>query len=147
MLEIARLADIYTVRQLARNLSIGFLFLGLQMIGLGQSVTLSIGSGSGTAGATVSLPVNLTSTGGAQTAGLQWSFAYSSDITSVTVVAGPSATNAGKSVTCSANDCVLFGVNNTAMADGTVATATFQLRQIRRPHRFPFRSPVSWPQQ
>jgi len=127
MLESARLADIFTVRQLARNLPLGFLFLGLQMIGLGQSVTLSIGSGSATAGATVSLPIDLSSSGGALPAGLQWSFVYPSDITSVTVVAGPAAINAGKSITCSANTCLLLGFNNTAIADGTVATATFQI--------------------
>ena len=132
-------ADIYSVKQLVRNLWIGSLFVGLQVIGFGQSVTLSIGSGAGTAGSTVSLPINLTSSGGAQSAGLQWSFTYSSDITSVSVVAGPSATNAGKSITCSANSCLLLGFNNTAMANGTVATATFQLRQIRRPVRSPFR--------
>jgi uncharacterized protein (TIGR03437 family) len=127
MLELARLADIFTVRQLARNLWIGFLFLGLQTIGLGQSVALSIGSGSSTAGGTVSLPITLSSSDGALTAGLQWSFVYSSDITSVTVVAGPAAINAGKSITCSANTCLLLGFNNTAMADGAVATATFQI--------------------
>ena len=113
--------------QLARSLTIGSLFLGLQILGLGQSVTLSVGSGSGTAGTTVSLPINLSSSGGAQTAGLQWSFVYSSDITSVTVAAGPSATNAGKSVTCSGSTCLILGFNNTAMADGSVATATFQI--------------------
>ena len=113
--------------QLARSLTIGSLFLGLQILGLGQSVTLSVGSGSATAGTTVSLPINLSSSGGAQTAGLQWSFVYSSDITSVTVAAGPSATNAGKSVTCSGSTCLILGFNNTAMADGTVATATFQI--------------------
>jgi len=115
------------VIQLARSLTIGSLFLGLQILGLGQSVTLSVGSGSGTAGTTVSLPINLSSSGGAQTAGLQWSFVYSSDITSVTVAAGPSATNAGKSVTCSGSTCLILGFNNTAMADGSVATATFQI--------------------
>jgi uncharacterized protein (TIGR03437 family) len=127
MLKVARLADIFPVTQSARSLSIGFLLAGLQVIGLGQSVTLSIGSGSATAGTTVSLPINLSSSGGAQTAGLQWSFIYSSDITSVTVVAGPSANNAGKSITCSATSCLLLGFNHTVMADGTVATATFQV--------------------
>ncbi len=115
------------MRQLARNLTIGSLLLGLQILGLGQSVALSIGSSSGTAGTTVSLPINLASSGAAQTAGLQWSFVFSSDITNVTVAAGPSATNAGKSVTCSTNSCLILGLNNTAMADGTVATATFQV--------------------
>jgi len=115
------------VRPLVRNLVTAALFLGFEIVGLGQSVALSIGSASGTAGATVSLPINLTSSGGPQTAGLQWSFAYSADITGVTVVAGPSAINAGKSITCLGNNCLLLGFNNTAMSDGTVATATFQV--------------------
>jgi len=101
--------------------------LGVQSMSFGQSVTLGIGSGSGTAGSTIDLPITLASSGGAQTAGLQWSFTYSSDITSVTVVAGTSATNAGKSITCSGNSCLLAGFNSTTMADGTVAIATFQI--------------------
>src|ERR1700694_4671791 len=101
--------------------------LGLQTIAFGQSVTLSIGSGSGMPGSTVALPINLTSTGGAQAASLQWSFSLSSDITGVTVVAGTSATNAGKAVSCSGNNCLIAGFNSNSMADGTVAVATFQI--------------------
>jgi len=127
MLKAAALADNFTVIQLARTLSTGVLLVGLQVIGLGQSVSLSIGSAAGTPGGTVSLPINLTSSGGAQAAGLQWSFVYSSDITSVSVVAGPSAISASKNITCSGNNCLLLGFNSTAMADGTVATATFHI--------------------
>src|SRR5665213_3083745 len=101
--------------------------LAVQRISFGQSVTIGIGSGSSTAGSTITLPITLASAGGAQPAGLQWSFGYSSDITSVTVVAGPSATNAAKSVSCSGNNCLILGFNSTTIADGTVATATFQI--------------------
>jgi hypothetical protein len=90
-------------------------------------VVLSVGSGSGTAGSTVTLPITLASSGGAQTAGLQWTFNYSSDITGVTVVAGTSTTNAGKSLSCSGNNCLVAGINSTVIADGTVASATFQI--------------------
>ncbi len=120
-------ADMSRVPRLSRNLSIGILLLGIQVFGFGQTLTLTIGSGSGTAGATVSLPITLTSSGGAQASGLQWSFVYPSDITSFTVVAGPSATNAAKSITCSANSCLVLGFNNTVMTDGTVATAIFHI--------------------
>ncbi|MDP8990432.1 MAG: hypothetical protein M3N41_10195, partial [Acidobacteriota bacterium] len=80
-----------------------FVLLGLQAVALGQSVTLSLGSTTGTAGGTVVLPLNLTSAGGAQTSGLQWTFTYSSDITGVTVAAGSSTTAAGKNLSCSGN--------------------------------------------
>jgi len=93
---------------------------------LGQNVVLSIGSGPGAPGGTVSLPITVASNG-AQTAGLQWTFSYSSDITLVKVVEGTSTTNAGKSLSCSGNNCLVAGINSTVMADGTVATATFQI--------------------
>ena len=93
----------------------------------GQSVTLSLGSSTGTVGGTVSLPINLASAGGAQTSGLQWTFTYSSDITGVTVAPGSSTTAAGKNLSCSANNCLIVGFNSTVIADGPVATATFQI--------------------
>jgi len=111
-----------------RNIFIStVILLGLQTVAWGQSVAVSLGSGSGTPGGTVSLPINLTSSGGAQTAGLQWTFSYSSDITGVTVVAGASTTNAQKSLSCSGNNCLIAGINSTVIADGTVAVATFQI--------------------
>ena len=103
------------------------ILLGLQSIASGQGVGLSIGSGSGTAGGTVTLPLTVASTGGAQTTGLQWTFSYSSDITGVTVVAGSSTTNAAKSLSCSGNNCLVAGFNSTVIADGSVASATFQI--------------------
>ena len=103
------------------------ILLGLQTIALGQNVALSIGSGSGAAGGTVTVPITVASTGGAQTTGLQWTFTYSSDITGVTVVAGASTNNAGKSLSCSGNNCLVAGFNSTVIADGTVASATFQI--------------------
>ena len=104
-----------------------FVLLGLQSFAFAQSVTLSIGSASGTAGGTVALPISLASAGGAQTVGLQWTFNYSSDITSVTVVASAAALAAGKSLSCNGNNCLLVGLNSTVIPDGTVATATFQI--------------------
>ncbi len=103
------------------------ILLGLQTAAFGQSVVLSVGSASGTAGGTVTVPITLASSGGAQTAGLQWTFNFSSDITGVTVVAGASTTNAGKSLSCSGNNCLVAGFNSTTIADGTVASATFQI--------------------
>ena len=104
-----------------------FVLLGLQSIALAQSVTLSLGSTTGTAGGTVVLPINLTSAGGAQTSGLQWTFSFTSDITGVTVAAGTSTTAAGKSISCSGNNCLIVGFNSNVIADGQVAVATFQI--------------------
>jgi hypothetical protein len=97
----------------------------LPSIVFGKAVTLSIGSGWAKPGWTVDLPITLS--GGAQPAALQWSFTFSKDITSVTVVAGASIKAAQKTMTCSGNTCLVFGMNTATLADGVVAVATFQL--------------------
>jgi hypothetical protein len=97
----------------------------LPTIILGKAVTLSIGSGWAKPGWTVDLPITLS--GGAEPAALQWSFTFSKDITSVTVVAGTSIKAAQKTMTCSGNTCLVFGMNTATLADGVVAVATFQL--------------------
>ena len=113
---------------MTRNIFLSTLILlGLQTIALGQSIVLSLGSGSGTAGGTVTVPITVASTGGAQTTGLEWTFSYSSDIKGVTVVQGAATSNAGKSLSCSGNNCLVAGINSTVIADGTVASATFQI--------------------
>jgi len=97
----------------------------LPAIVFGKAVTLSIGSGWAKPGWSVDLPITLS--GGAQPAALQWSFTFSKDITSVTVVAGASIKAAQKTMTCSGNTCLVFGMNTATLADGVVAVATFQL--------------------
>ncbi len=114
-------------KPIVRLTTILFALFGLAAGALAQNATLSIGSASATAGGTVSVPITLTSSGGAQTSALQWTFSYSSDITGVTVIPAPSATNAGKLIDCSGSVCIVYGVNSTVIPDGTVATAMFQI--------------------
>ncbi len=92
---------------------------------LGKPASLSIGSAWAKPGWAVDLPVTLS--GGARPAAIQWSFRYSSDVTGVTVTAGGSTTAAGKTLSCSGNTCLIFGVNTNTIADGVVAVATFQI--------------------
>jgi hypothetical protein len=96
-------------------------------------VSLSLSSGSGNPGSSVTLSVSLRSTG-TPPASLQWAFSYSTSVfTGVRVVAGPSATNAGKGVSCGAGanpgttNCIVFGINTSGMANGIVAEATFTI--------------------
>jgi hypothetical protein len=91
---------------------------------------LNLSSGSVVAGQTISLDLSLTAPTTSGPAGLEWTYVYSAnDFSSVTVVAGPAAVAAGKSVSCSGGSgsytCMLFGINTTTMSDGVVATATF----------------------
>jgi uncharacterized protein (TIGR03790 family) len=97
------------------------------------TVTLTLGSATGTKGGSVPLNLTLASSGGALPAAVQWTFSYSSsDITGVTVAPGLSATTAGKFVTCPTNTCVAYGLlngvlNSNTITNGTVAVATFQI--------------------
>ena len=100
---------------------------GFPLVGVGQNVVLFIGSESAPAGGSMSVPLNLVSFGESKPAAVQWSFKYSSDISSVTVTVGPSATDAGKSVSCSGNKCLIFGLTKDAISNGTVGTATFRI--------------------
>ena len=92
--------------------------------------TMVLSSGSALPGNTVSLNLSLSVVSGSAPASLEWTFSYSAgDFTAVSVVPGPVAVAAGKSVSCSGSPgsyrCLLFGINSTALSDGIVATATF----------------------
>src|ERR1700734_954156 len=97
------------------------LLLVFAALAVGQTVTLSLGSGSGAAGGADVLPLMLATTGGAQSAALEFSFSSTSDITSISVVVGSAATAANKSVSCSGTTCVVWGMDSTAIGDGSVA--------------------------
>lgn len=95
-----------------------------------QQATVSLGS-SASPGGGASINVSLTTSGGAQPAGLQWTMIYpASVVATVSVAAGGSANAAGKTVACnhitgSSTICIAFGLNTTILSDGVVATATF----------------------
>lgn len=91
-------------------------------------VAFTLASGAGSPGSTVSLNISLNSSG-AQPAAMQWTLSYSAaQISSIAVTAGPAATNAGKTVSCNqaapgSMTCVLFGLNQSTVANGVVAVA------------------------
>ena len=96
-----------------------------------QTSTLALSSASGSAGATVPLNLSLTSTS-TQPATLEWRVSYpTASVTSVSVSVGSAAVAASKSVTCSASSgsalCLLWGLNQTAIANGTVAVVSVTL--------------------
>ena len=127
VLLVLRLSSPDDWQNLKRNVFITLTLLVSSSLAFAQGITLSIGSGTAAAGGSVSVPINLTSTGGAQTSGFEWSFSFSSDITGVTVVAGSSTTNAGKILSCSGTKCLIVGFNATVIGDGPIAVATFQI--------------------
>jgi hypothetical protein len=102
-------------------------FIGLDSLALAQNMGLILGSGSGTPGRSVVLPIAIVSTDGAAVAGIQWTFSYSTDITGVTVAIGTAGIDAHKSLSCYENRCLIIGFNRTTIPDGIVAIATFQI--------------------
>jgi hypothetical protein len=80
-----------------------------------------------------SVSMNLALVGGGAPAALQWNLSYpTAAVTSITVSTGAAATAAGKTVMCAPAGtgtyaCVLAGLNQNGIADGTVATANITL--------------------
>jgi uncharacterized protein (TIGR03437 family) len=94
--------------------------------------TLSLDTGGAAAGASVSLNLNLAVSAGAQPAVAQWTFQFSPSIISVVAVgAGSSATAANKSISCTTASgsatCLAFGLDQSTIANGPVATAIFSI--------------------
>jgi hypothetical protein len=96
------------------------------------SQSLSLSSATLAAGGKVSLNLSLSSPAGTEPAVIGWTLAYpAANITALTVAAGPSAVAAGKSLSCSAGassyNCVLWGMSQTIVPNGIVATASLTL--------------------
>lgn len=89
-------------------------------------VSLSLASGSTPVGGSLTLDLTLAAAT-VQPAALQWTFAYpTSDISSFSVVAGPSAASASKSLYCTNSagqvTCLLAGMNTNTIPNGVVAS-------------------------
>lgn len=120
----------------------GFALLGLlaafaaPMSALAQdgSATLAAGNGSGDPGDTgVVVAVSLSSQSGAEVSGLNFDLSYDAGRLSVgNVTIGGAASAAGKSLAWSQPSAgtarvIIFGVNQTAIGDGTVANVSFDV--------------------
>ena len=97
-----------------------------------QQVALSLGSARLTRGQSISLDLSLATSGGAQPTALQWTMAYpASAVASVSVTPGAATTAASKNVKCSSGTgktvCIVFGMDDGAVGNGVLATATLNL--------------------
>lgn len=124
--------------KLLKTWDLGLTFFGLITLvfcshaAIAQQAALTLSSSNANPGSSVSLNLSLTNTGGAAPAGLEWKLGYpAGTITNVAVTVGPSGSAAGKSVSCfdstGSTQCVLFGVDNTSVASGVVATVSLQV--------------------
>ncbi len=96
-----------------------------------QVSSLSLSSGTGSPGTTTGLALSFGG-GGTAPAALQWTFSYPpSQISAVSATAGPAATAAGKTLSCSSAQgsltCLLAGLNTSAIAAGIVANVQVTL--------------------
>lgn len=95
-----------------------------------QQVQLSLPSANVTKGGSASIGLALADSGGAQPASIEWTMSYSgADITGAKVALGSSPTGAGKTVSCNNSTggavCTVYGLNDSVLSAGTVATITF----------------------
>jgi hypothetical protein len=97
----------------------------------GQADTLTL-SNSGSGSGTISIDLTLSSPAGSEPAAIQWTVGFpASDVMWASVVPGPAAVSAGKSITCAidfgAYTCVASGTNATIITNGVVASVTLTL--------------------
>src|SRR5579871_2623585 len=107
-------------------------FSSASHISSGQTDSLALSSGTTAANGTVSLNLTLTSPVGNEPAALQWTLTYpSSNVVSISAVAGSAATNAGKTLTCSSGSgtysCIASGMNANIISNGTVAVVNLTI--------------------
>ena len=93
-----------------------------------QGPALSLASGSAVKGGSLSLNLSLSAATGAPS-GLQWTLSYpATDITTISVVAGPALTAASKTLTCITGagsvTCLAMGMNAATISSGVVAVVT-----------------------
>src|SRR3982751_1387103 len=86
--------------------------------------SLTLSSGAPTTATSTLLDLSLQSPAGSTVAALQWTLTYPPGV-SLSAVAGPAATAAGKTVTCASTSsgyaCIAAGMNANSIADGVVA--------------------------
>jgi len=109
-----------------------FLFLVLLGGSAYSQTTLSLSSGSGVQGGSVSLNLSLSAIAGSQPTALDWGLSYvPGNVTAIGFAAGPALTAAGKTLSCNAISgsalCVASGMNSNAIGSGVVAVATVTL--------------------
>jgi hypothetical protein len=100
-----------------------------------QTPSLSLTGASGTPGATITLSVNLSPGAGTLAASVQWDLTYNSNdliLVAPTYATGSAASEVAKLADCnsiSATDirCIISGLNQTAIENGTVATISFEI--------------------
>ena len=94
----------------------------------GQQASLSVSSGSASAGGTASVNLSLNNVSGAAPTALEFTLGYpAASVTGVTLSTGASANTAGKildctSVTAGQTSCVLYGDNSIVLGNGVLAT-------------------------
>lgn len=108
------------------------LFLICPLSCMAWSATLSLGAGSSAPGGSVSLSLNLTSSG-SSVVGTEWTLNYSTaDFASINITAGSSVTAAAKQLSCSNPAagryvCLVSGLNQDVIPDGVLATAVLNI--------------------
>jgi hypothetical protein len=126
-----RLDHMPSLARLVLRAPVGVLAILVSTCAFGQ-ISMSLSSGSGAPGTGVVLNLSMSDPNNTQPASLQWVMTYSTvDFSGVVVAAGASATAASKTLSCNTaagtSTCILYGMNETPIASGVVATVTLTI--------------------
>lgn len=92
-----------------------------------MSVTLSLASGTSSPGGIITLALSIASTGGDLPTQVQWVFSHTADVSLASVAIGAAGVAASKTLSQGGNLMLVWGVNQTAIADGILANVTFRV--------------------
>lgn len=90
-------------------------------------ITLSLASGTGVKGGTITLAVSIASTGGDQCSVIEFSLNHTSDVIITSATLGSAATAASKTLNQAGDSFAVWGSNANAIADGQLVIITFQI--------------------
>ena len=92
-----------------------------------MSVNLSLSSGTTGPGGILTLTLSIASTGGDLPTQVQWVFSHTSDVSIASVTIGAAASAATKMLSQAGNLMLIWGVNQTPIADGVLVTVAFRI--------------------
>jgi len=93
-------------------------------------ITLTMASGTGVNGGTVSLDLSIASTGTPQCTGIEFTLAFPTDVALAGVTLGAAGIAASKTLSRTGGLCIVWGVNTNVIGNGVLVTATFNIAPI-----------------
>ena len=109
--------------------SIHIIFLWAASVCAAQSVTLTLSSAAIDPGIEAQLDVSLSAPSASPPAGIQWTLQVPPDIEVVDIQGTKGIKEAGKTLFCNKNKCIIYGVNRKLIPNGAIAVVSIKVNQ------------------